>query len=320
MNVGFESRDLEEIEEFCSASYASSRFNGRQEQPYRARITQYPLGPVSLDQVDFDLELDYVVNPTGRFCALVVESGSFPRWDVGGVRDSHGPGEVFLAALPELPFAGRISRARYSCALLEPSLLSRVADTAPARTAEPVRLTGHRPISPAAGRHLLHTMAFLREQVASDPAIRDAPLIASTASQLLAATVLTAFPSTALTDPTIEDRHDARPAALRRAITFIDDHAHEDISAADVAATARTTIRAVQHAFRRHLGTTPMGYLRQARLQHAHRELLAADPTTGATVTEIAARWGFFHPGRFAHHYRTAYGCPPYRTLCRGAP
>ncbi|MFE0019367.1 helix-turn-helix transcriptional regulator [Amycolatopsis sp. NPDC059021] len=110
-----------------------------------------------------------------------------------------------------------------------------------------------------------------------------------------------------------------RPVAVRRAITFIDDHAHEDISAADIAATARTTIRAVQHAFRRHLGTTPMEYLRQARLQHAHQELLAADPTTGATVTEIAARWGFFHPGRFAHHYRTAYGCPPYDWQ-RGGP
>ena len=31
-------------------------------------------------------------------------------------------------------------------------------------------------------------------------------------------------------------------------------------------------------------------------------------------MTSIAARWGFFHPGRFAHAYRTAYG----RNLRRG--
>ncbi len=60
-----------------------------------------------------------------------------------------------------------------------------------------------------------------------------------------------------------------------------------------------------------------MGYLRQVRLHHAHQELLASDPTTGATVTEIAARWGFFHPGRFAHYYRHTYGQPPTRTLLR---
>lgn len=47
------------------------------------------------------------------------------------------------------------------------------------------------------------------------------------------------------------------------------------------------------------------------RLAHAHHDLLAADPAGGATATEIAARWGFYHPGRFA---------APYRDTCRRAP
>ncbi|MFI7119481.1 helix-turn-helix domain-containing protein [Amycolatopsis sp. NPDC049868] len=320
MTMDFESRDLEEIQEFCSASYASSRFSGRQEKPHRVRVTQSPLGPVSLDWVDFGCEVDYLVDPLGRFVVLGVESGSFPRWEVGGVRDSLGPvgpGEVFLGALPDRPFAGQVSHARYSCALVVPSLLSRVAATAPGDTGEPVRLTGHRPISPAAGRHLSHTIAFLRDQVGMASEIRDSPLIVSTATQLLAATILATFPNTGLAEPTIEDRHDSHPATLRRAVAFIDDHVREDISVADVAVAAHTTIRAVQYAFRRHAGTTPMSYLRRVRLQHAHEELLAADPATGVTVTGIAAGWGFFHPGRFAHQYRTAYGCQPYQSLQR---
>ncbi|MFI7117383.1 helix-turn-helix domain-containing protein [Amycolatopsis sp. NPDC049868] len=318
MTVIFESRDLDKIVEFCCTSYAASRFSPRQVEPHRFRITQDPLGPVSLDRTDFGFEMDYTVNPVGRFCVFVMESGTFPRWDIAGVHHSLGPGEVFLATLPDRPVTGRCGRARFSATMLEPSLLSRVAATAPSHTDDkPVQLTGHRPISPAAGQHLLHTITFLRDHVLTTPAIRNAPLIASTAPQLLGATVLATFPNTACTDPTIEDRHDSHPATLRRAVAYIDDHVHEDISVADIAAAARTTIRAVQYAFRRHLATTPMGYLRQARLQHAHQDLLAADSGSGATVTEIAARWGFFHPGRFAHHYRIAYGDPPYRTLLR---
>lgn len=58
-----------------------------------------------------------------------------------------------------------------------------------------------------------------------------------------------------------------------------------------------------------------MGYLRQGRLDAAHRELLAADPTRGATVTTIAARWGFPYPSRFAATYRRTYGQHPHTTL-----
>ncbi|MFB9895286.1 helix-turn-helix domain-containing protein [Planobispora takensis] len=44
-----------------------------------------------------------------------------------------------------------------------------------------------------------------------------------------------------------------------------------------------TSPRAVQYAFRRHLGTTPTGYLRRARPERAHRDLQAAGPATGRT-------------------------------------
>ncbi|WP_320775967.1 helix-turn-helix domain-containing protein, partial [Streptomyces sp. CRN 30] len=49
--------------------------------------------------------------------------------------------------------------------------------------------------------------------------------------------------------------------------------------------------------------------LRRVRLARARRDLLLADPTT-QTVTAVACRWGFAHPGRFAAGYRTAYGAP----------
>jgi AraC-like DNA-binding protein len=83
----------------------------------------------------------------------------------------------------------------------------------------------------------------------------------------------------------------------------------------EIAAAAHVTPRALQYAFTRHLQTTPMAYLRRVRLAAAHQDLQAADPRDGDTVTSIAARWGFAHPGRFATAYRNAYGQAPSVTL-----
>ena len=315
MGALFESHDLDAIEEFIARSYAPIRFRPGTTARSHLLAVQNPLGPLRLDLADYGFAADYSVDPLGRIALFAVESGTFPWVATGGERDSHGPGDVFLAAQPDRPYAGCQDHARFTFAMLEPSLLSAVA--APVDTGTPVRLTGYRPVSPAAGRLLLRTITFLRDNVAAEPLLRDSSLIASTAPQFLAAVLLNTFPSNAVTDPTADDRNDAHPASLRRAVAFIDDHAHRDITVADIAAAANVTIRTVQYAFRRHLATSPTAYLRRVRLAHAHRELLAADPATGATVTRIAADWGFLHPGRFARYHQAAYGCSPYRTLHR---
>jgi transcriptional regulator GlxA family with amidase domain len=104
------------------------------------------------------------------------------------------------------------------------------------------------------------------------------------------------------------------PALLQRAMTFIDDNAHNQIQLADIAAAVEVTPRSVQYVFRRHVGMTPLEYLRQVRLNRAHRELKAADPSVD-TVNAIAGRWGFMHPGRFSIQYKRVFGHPPSATL-----
>jgi AraC-like DNA-binding protein len=41
------------------------------------------------------------------------------------------------------------------------------------------------------------------------------------------------------------------------------------------------------------------------------RLLQEADPTLGDTVQEVAHRWGFASPSRFAAHFRAAFGVTP---------
>jgi transcriptional regulator GlxA family with amidase domain len=105
-----------------------------------------------------------------------------------------------------------------------------------------------------------------------------------------------------------------QPPLLRRALEYIDDNAHHDITLSDIAAAVNVTPRSVQYTFRRNLGTTPLEYLRRVRLDRAHRELQAADPSMD-TVMAIAGRWGFSHAGRFSRIYKQTFGAPPSQTL-----
>ncbi|MFF9086392.1 helix-turn-helix domain-containing protein [Streptomyces sp. NPDC014991] len=315
-SLTFDSDDLDLTEDFLSQAYARMRIASGTPGSHHARIHRAALSSVSVDELALDFEMSYSVSPLGRICVCVVHEGTVRDHGFQGVEDSFGPGDVVLLAPPDLPFTGRIRNARYNITMLDPALLTQVA-AGPAGS-PPVRLTGHRPRSVAAARHLGGTIAHLRDHVLSDPQIADQPLIAVTAAQHLAASVLAAFPSTALEEPTAADRHDAHPAMLRRALAYIDDHADQPVTVADIAAAAHVTVRALQYAFRRHLDTTPLAHLRRVRLAHARQDLLNADPGAGATVASIAARWGFHHPGRFASLYRQAFGRNPHESLSDG--
>ncbi|MDX3803272.1 helix-turn-helix transcriptional regulator [Streptomyces sp. AK04-3B] len=129
-----------------------------------------------------------------------------------------------------------------------------------------------------------------------------------------------------LADLQPHDRYAALPAhtqpalsrAVRRAMAYCEEHAGELVSVADMAAAARVSPRTLQDRFRTDLGTTPAAHLRRVRLDRAHQDLLRiADGSASGTVTDVAARWGFTHLGRFAAYYREAYGQVPSRTAER---
>jgi transcriptional regulator GlxA family with amidase domain len=140
-------------------------------------------------------------------------------------------------------------------------------------------------------------------------------LIVGSVRRLLAASALATVPPSLVPAVSPRDRTDATPTTLRRAIAFIEARAGDDIGLAGIAGAALVTPRAVQIAFRRYRDTTPMAYLRRVRLDRAHEQLRAAAPGRGASVTTVAARWGFASPSRFTAHYRAVYGELPSHTL-----
>jgi AraC-like DNA-binding protein len=274
-------------------------------------------GSFALDDMWWPLTLSFKQTPLNTLIIIHVDAGTLGR-ECGGDDGRFQAGDVFVDADPDLPATMRACDVELRLVQLDLPMLAQVADASPARAPRPIRFISYQPVSPAAAQNWSRTVAYLREMLANEKAATQ-PLILGNASRLLAATVLTTFPNTALTDPTAQDRRDGTSATVRRAITFIEERSDTDISVADIAAAANVSIRAVQFAFRRQLDTTPAAYLRTVRLDRAHHDLLTTNPSGGDTVTTIAARWGFHHQSRFAAHYRHTYGVTPRHTLHSGS-
>jgi AraC family ethanolamine operon transcriptional activator len=106
---------------------------------------------------------------------------------------------------------------------------------------------------------------------------------------------------------------------VRRAEDYLTDRLRLDctIRMDELCGAAHTTLSRLGRAFREVHGLSPRRYLMLRRMAAARRELLAAQP--GATVTDTAMRWGFFHLSRFAEEYAALYAERPSQTLRAGA-
>jgi AraC-like DNA-binding protein len=307
----YETTDLEVARHALAAMYGDLRLTATG-TGHHFRISEASVGPIALHHNTFTMRLEVANTPMRAMAIGRVLRGRF-AFRSRRHRAEYRPGDVFIVAPPGEPYRSAIEDGDGEGCVIDPELLTRIAGTAPGRAPGRLRFTGYEPISARAARFWVDTYAFVRDTVAGTPAAAE-PLLAGNAARMLVAAALATFPNNALHEPTIEDRHDAHPAALRRAVGYIDANADRDICAADIAAAAHVTIRTLQLAFHRHLGTTPTAYLRRVRLEHAHRELLAADPAV-TTVGAVAARWGFANHSRFTAHYRAAFGVAPSATL-----
>ncbi|MEV4658636.1 helix-turn-helix transcriptional regulator [Micromonospora sp. NPDC049301] len=310
---GFDSCDPSAIHAFLAETYGTDLRIRAGDDGYRLVHRSVDAGPFALATIGQTASLDIGV---GEIDGLVICRARTARVDrtCDGATHQLAPGEVFLATRPGLPFAVGWHPGEVEVCVLDLAVLAQVATAAPARRPGRIRFTDIAPATAALARQWRTTTTYVRDVVLTNPIASTQPLVIGNAARMLAASALTVFPNTAVTDPTIEDRRDATTATLRRAIAFMDEHADLDITAADIADAAAVSLRAVQLAFRRHLNTTPMAYLRRVRLDRAHHDLLLADPRRD-TVSAIASRWGFASHSRFTAWYHASYGVPPRETL-----
>ena len=241
---------------------------------------------------------------------------------VGAVRGgrfglSYGRNEVDTS-LPYLRRPGdsvmRMDDARVELVVLDPSTFQRIASRH-LGSDRPVALGGGLTPTGPRSRALGAAWRTVSSRLAVTAADADAFSSALVRDQLVDMTVraaLAAFP--VVGESSIVEGERSAPLAVARAAAYIDEHVDEHVSLADIASAARLSVRGVQYAFRRHLGVTPLAYLRDRRLDAARIELIAADPSV-VSVAEVARTWGFAHLSRFAQSYRDRFGEYPSETI-----
>lgn len=102
-------------------------------------------------------------------------------------------------------------------------------------------------------------------------------------------------------------------ALARDAIDFVR-ASLDPLSIHDVATALGVGVRALQGAFRKHVGASPAFVLRMARLDGAHRDL---ESGLTATAHDAARKWGFSNAGRFSSEYYERIGEFPSETIAR---
>lgn len=228
-----------------------------------------------------------------------------------------GPGEIVMTAGDEERTVTWNDVRLVSVRLDEPELRKFAAELAGIDLADH-RFHLGRVTSEAHAQHWSAAVRYVVHGVLGNPAAASSPVAQYESFRVLASTALEAFHQVDLSraGPHLAEASPA-PATIRRAVDFIRANARRPIGLEDIAKAAGLSVRGTQAAFHRHLGMTPMAYLRGVRLAGVHRDLVEADPTAGEGVADIAARWGFLHQGHFAASYRARYGIPPSHTLAQ---
>ena len=278
----------------------------------RMRDEQYDLGWFTLSDFSHSAGLEQVAEPLDKLMVARVVEG---RWQCDTIGENRRtvPGDVCLVAQPDRPFLIRWDAPVHMQFIsIDPATLLDVA-AAPGDLVP--RFTALTPPSAGSKQLVATVLDYVVNDVVANPAARNSPLVVHNAARTLAAALLEAFPNTASRDPVVSDRIDAaRSRVLHTAVGYVHDHAHENISVADLAEAAGASRQAVHLAFRQHLQTTPRSYLERVRLDRVHRDLVDLDPET-TTVEQVALLWGFGQLERFGRYYGQVYRTSPEQTL-----
>lgn len=167
------------------------------------------------------------------------------------------------------------------------------------------------------GSAVLDTLRLIDKASESPLGLLQHPLASQRLEQVVMESLLLAQPhnySDALRSPSSS----AGPRPVAQAVELLRSDPGRAWTVSELAGNVNVSVRSLQEAFRRSMSSTPMAYLRELRLEQIHDELAGAEPGA-VTVTEIAAKWGITHFGRFAASYQRQYLEKPSETMRREA-
>ncbi|MDP3892673.1 AraC family transcriptional regulator [Nocardioides sp.] len=282
------------------------------EAGFRARHNAVDLGSLSFHFIDYGSAVEVAVEGLDFQLIQIPLAGT----------STIASGIDVLTATPRVAAVtavGQSLRMRYSVGnprlmirIAAPLLRERIARAANGGLVLPHRAGTTLDITQGPGRSWRSLVDVILADLEHERGLATAPLAASTMELAVVDGLIASL---------TERAGDAAAAAprersIRRAARLIEDHCAEPLGTPDIAEAVGLSIRALQAGFKAHLDTTPMTYLRQARLNRVRQSLLDGSATS---VTEAAMRCGVTHLGRLSSDYRASFGETPRETLQRSS-
>ena len=231
-----------------------------------------------------------------------------------GVSVSAGPGSAAVYAPEGLSAARWEAGSRIVCFKIDRRTVNdALSDALGRQVMSRVDFTPIMPITAAPTRSWINMLLLFKEQLFRPDSLINQPLVGLPFVDSLVRGFLLAAHHSHRYALTTGERL-AAPRTFRKAVEIIEGEAHLPLTVSSIAARCGVSVRSLQQDFRRHMGASPMAYLREVRLRRAHQSLLESDPST-TSVASVAYHWGFTNLGRFAAAHTARYDEPPAATL-----
>ncbi|OAD13113.1 AraC family transcriptional regulator [Achromobacter insolitus] len=277
-----------------------------------ARMHHQPLGEVSLNRLRYGANVEIRPGPLEDFFLVQMPLSGCARISSGPQQLDSTP-EVASVVSPDDDLAMRWAddndqfMLRVGRSLLERTLVGHLG----CALDRPLRFQlGFRWRECPAWRCL---MSYLLDCSTQHANLAEHKLIVHQMEQLVAATLLSAQPHN-YTGALPGRRGAVLPRHVRSVQDYLQAHAHEPVSAEQLARIAGVSVRSLYAGFKEFLGVSPMHYLRDLRMERAHAELVSGE---SRNIAGVALRWGFAHMGRFSAGYKERYGVSPSESLRR---
>ncbi len=277
-----------------------------------ARMHHQPLGEVSLNRLRYGANVEIRPGPLEDFFLVQMPLSGCARISSGPQQLDSTP-EVASVVSPDDDLAMRWAddndqfMLRVGRSLLERTLVGHLG----CALDRPLRFQlGFRWRECPAWRCL---MSYLLDCSTQHGNLAEHKLIVHQMEQLVAATLLSAQPHN-YTGALPGRRGAVLPRHVRSVQDYLQAHAHEPVSAEQLARIAGVSVRSLYAGFKEFLGVSPMHYLRDLRMERAHAELVSGE---SRNIAGVALRWGFAHMGRFSAGYKERYGVSPSESLRR---
>ncbi|WP_218780525.1 AraC family transcriptional regulator [Rhodococcus sp. NCIMB 12038] len=286
------------------------------EDKFQMRMTAASFGPVTLGRLDYSTEVEIFTNELLDSYQVNIPMRGELITGSGRSRTVANPHRAAVYRCDQRsllrgwasPYPTPVLALKIDRRALEDQLAARLG----IEVANPIVFDVDLDLDSVVGRQWLSLVEGLSHQLDSPEALALHPIVAAPMAECLMSGLLVAAEHdyrARLYEP-----KPALPGTVRLALDYLDAHAQQPLTVAQVAKNIGVSVRSLQVGFQNSLGTTPMRQLKIIRLQKARKDLLAADPAE-VGVTEIAQRWGFLHVGRFAGDYRAAFGVSPSEDL-----